>query len=424
MLIAGGGLALLGLAAHAQVQTQARETSAPALTPALSLPQALQAARDNLQVRLARQNAAAARGDIAAADHASAPVLTAKASSIDLQNGLGGGNVVRDKRIDKSVGLDWTLERGNKRELRTTQARRAAEAAELDLDETTVQQQVVTAGAFWDLVAAQQRLAQVQALERHAGELSQAAQRRLRAGDVSQQEALRTEIEARRASAELRAVEADRQKAAVTLAELTGLPAATLAAEADWPQPAPNTMPAADLDRRPAVRAEIQRVAAAESALQGAMALRRNDVTVGASYDHFPGTSRRLFELRLQMPLAGVFGNYGYEGEIMRAQAQLNQAQVQLDKARRDADSDNARLRADLAAAAARSAEFTTTIVPRARQVAEMAELAYSRGALPLVDLIESRRTLRAVLLDEIDVRAAYARALAAWELRQAPPAP
>ncbi|WP_427914036.1 hypothetical protein ACPWT1_03535 [Ramlibacter sp. MMS24-I3-19] len=53
-----------------------------------------------------------------------------------------------------------------------------------------------------------------------------------------------------------------------------------------------------------------------------------------------------------------------------------------------------------------------------------MAELAYSKGALPLVDLIDARRTLRAVLLDDIAARAEHARAQAAWQLRQASATP
>jgi cobalt-zinc-cadmium efflux system outer membrane protein len=53
-----------------------------------------------------------------------------------------------------------------------------------------------------------------------------------------------------------------------------------------------------------------------------------------------------------------------------------------------------------------------------------MAELAYSRGALPLVDLIDARRTLRTVLLEEVAARADHARAWTAWQLRQAPAAP
>jgi cobalt-zinc-cadmium efflux system outer membrane protein len=162
-------------------------------------------------------------------------------------------------------------------------------------------------------------------------------------------------------------------------------------------------------------------VQGAQAALDSAMALRRNDVTVGASLDHQPGTSRRMVELRLQMPLGGMWGTYGYEGEIARARAQLEQAQAQLDKVQRVAATDNARLQADLREAAARSARFQDEIVPRARQVAGMAELAYSKGALSLTELIDARRTLRAVLLDEIVARSDFGRAAAVWQLRQAP---
>ena len=151
------------------------------------------------------------------------------------------------------------------------------------------------------------------------------------------------------------------------------------------------------------------------------LAQRRNDVTVGTSLNHQPGTSRAMLELRLQMPLAGVLGNYAYEGEIARAQAQLSQAGDELDRTRRQAAVEQARLREDLDASAARVQAFDADIVPRARRVADMSELAYGRGAVPLVELVDARRTLRSVLLDQIAARADHARALAAWQLRAQP---
>jgi cobalt-zinc-cadmium efflux system outer membrane protein len=350
-------------------------------------------------------------------------VLSGKASEIDLQNGVGGGSWVGGKRIDKSIGIDWTIERGNKRELRTRAAQRSADAAQLDLAEVVVQQQLAVAAAFYDLLAAQERLEQVGAIERSASQLAEASQRRLRAGDISQQESLRTDIEARRAQADLRTAQADRQRAAIVLGQLTGL-RGDIAAQPGWPPLGAAVPPAPDTEQRADVRAALQRVQAAQAAFDNALALRRNDVTVGASFDHFPGTSRRLLEVRAQMPLAGVFGTYDYQGEIGRARAALDQAQDQLEKIRRVAAAEGGRLAEDLRAAAARAADYEQAIVPRARQVAAMAELAYSRGALPLVDLIDARRTLRSVLLDEVTARAEFARAWTAWQLRQAPIAP
>jgi cobalt-zinc-cadmium efflux system outer membrane protein len=391
---------------------------AQAAPPVLTLAQALQAARENVDVSLARRALAAARADISAADHAPAPVLSGKASSIDLSNGIGGGSVLGSKRIDKAIGLDWTYERGDKRQLRTRTAERNADAAQLDLDEVTVQQQLAVAAAFYDVLAAQERIVQVSAIGKSAEELSAASQRRQRAGDISQQESLRTEIESRRAQAELRAVQADRTRAALALGRLIGV-RGDLGVEQAWPRMAVDVPPAPDPEQRADVLAARQRVQAAQAAFDSALALRKNDVTLGTSIDHYPGTSRRLLELRMQMPLAGLFGSYGYEGEIARARAVLDQSQDQLDKTLAGATAETARLVEDLKASASRATEFEQSIVPRARQVASMAELAYSRGALPLVDLIDARRTLRTVLLDDVGARAEYARAYAAWQLRQ-----
>ena len=85
----------------------------------LGLEQVLGLAGANLEVHISQGQLDAARADIVSADRAPLPVLSARTSSIDLQNGIGAGNAWRDKRIDKGVGLDLTYERGNKRELRT-----------------------------------------------------------------------------------------------------------------------------------------------------------------------------------------------------------------------------------------------------------------------------------------------------------------
>lgn len=404
--------------------TAGAQTTAPAATahPGVSLGQAMAAARDNLDVALSRRALEAARADVVTADHAQVPVVSLKASQIDLQNGVGGGNLLRDKRIDKAVGVDWTWERGNKRELRTRLARGSAEAAQADLEEVQVQQQLAAASAFYDLLAVQERIAHVREIQSSATQLSATAARRVRAGDLPQQEAMRTEIEAQRAGADLQSALAERQRAQAALALLTGM-APTLGADGGFPAP---DAPAAQVT--PAARADVRaaqfRVDAAQAALDGAVALRKSDVTLGSTIDHYPGTSNRLLEVRLQVPLNGVLGSYGFEGEIGRARAQLAQAQDQLAKIQRAADADVQRLQLDLQAFSSRAAVYQKSIVPQARQVAAMAELAYSKGALSLTDLIDARRTLRNALVEEVAARADHARALAAWQLRNAAAAP
>ena len=422
---------ILSIALPVGAQGSVAPNASPAATTAgpatvLSLAQALQAARNNLDVSLARRALTAARADITAADHAPAPVLSAKASSIDLQNGIGGGNAFTQKRIDKAIGLDWTWERGNKRALRTLAAQRTASAAQADVDEALVLQQLATASGYFDLLAAQERIEEVGAISRSAAQLATTAARRVKAGDLAANDAARTEIEAQRASSDLLTAQLERQRTALALAQLTGFTGpGMLQAQPDWPvrlaaDDAPgDTTPYPLVEARADVRAAQQRVEAAQAALDVATAQKKADITVGTSLDHFPGTSNRLLELRAQMPLYGIFGGYNFQGEVARAQAQLDQAQDLLDKTRRAGAIDLQRLQQDRQGAAARSLGFETTILPRARKLAEMAELAYNKGAMSLTDLIDARRTLRATLLEELAARTEHAKAAQAWKLRQ-----
>ena len=447
--------AVLGLAGatfaallHAQAAPTPALAQAPTLTlaqaSALTLAQALRAARNNVDVALARSAAVAAQADVLAADHAPAPTLSAKLSSIDLQNGIGAGNLLGDKRIDKGIGVDWTYERGNKRALRTQAAQRGASAAAADLEDTQMQQLLAAAGAFFDLSAAQERIAQVEANAAGTAQIASTAARRVTAGDLARQDALRLEIEAERAKGDVLTVKLERQRAALALASLLGAgagPAQALQTQADWPPLAPTgPTPAATayplggdamigsgltdgslqawVEARPDVRAAGERVEAARAAQAGASALKKADITWGVSFDHFPGTSTRQLELRLQMPLQ--FG-YQFQGETGRAQALLTAAQDMLDKARRVATLDLQGLMAQLQSGALRSRSYQQDILPRAAQVAAQAEFAYTKGALNLADLLDARRTLRTTGLEALAARTDHAKAATAWRLRTQP---
>jgi cobalt-zinc-cadmium efflux system outer membrane protein len=394
----------------------------PAPEP-LTLGQALQAARGNLDVVLARSALVAAGADVTAADHAPLPVLSAKLGSIDLQNGIGGGSLLGQKRIDKSLGVDWTWERGSKRALRTQAARQAEAAAQADLEDATLQQLTAAHAAFFDLLAAQERLLQVSALERSAAQLAATAARRVQAGDLAAQDAARTGIEAQRARADVLSAQLERQRAALALRQLTGwtLPADSLQARADWPGIGLDVaLPdlAVAVQSRADVRAAQARLQAAQAALDGATALKRTDVTLGASVDHFPGTSTRLVEFRMQMPLQW---GYGYEGEIGRAQAQLTQAQAAQEKVLRTATGEMQRLQFEALASAQRAQSYEADILPRARKVAEGAEMAYSKGAMSLTDLLDARRVLRTTQIEALAARTDAAKAAGAWQLRVRP---
>jgi cobalt-zinc-cadmium efflux system outer membrane protein len=144
---------------------------------------------------------------------------------------------------------------------------------------------------------------------------------------------------------------------------------------------------------------------------------KKADVTVGSSLDHDPRVSRSSLELRFSVPLQW---GYGFEGEIGRAQAQLTQAQDVAEKTKQDARAELQRLLEEFRTALQRETLYAQDIVPRARRVAEQAEVAYAKGASSLTDLIDARRTLRSTLIEAAFARADYAKSSVVWGLRTA----
>ncbi len=432
LFVPGSLLALLMQAAPVPAQAQnppaATSTGAPAAAPlgaVLSLEQVLQAARQNPDVLAAQRAAQAARADVRAADRAPAPVLSAGVSSIDLRNGTGTGSYWTQRRLDKSLGMDWTWERGNKRGLRTEAAERAASAAAADGQDMRVLQQIGALGAFYDLLAAQERLQIFQELAVSARALAKTAELRLKAGDLSAQDASRTHIEAERAQADLQLARLAHQQAMQALAGWTGqnVPASGWRAEGGWPQAVAPGSPAdidALIEQRPDVLAARERLAALQATLQGALALQHSDPTVGASFDHYPNGERtdRMLAVRIAIPINGFSR---FDGEIRRALALKDQAQDLLDKTRIQARAELLGLLQGWQSQTERLQGYEARILPQARQVAAQAELAYNKGGLSLTDLLDARRTLRATQLEASSVRNEHAHALGAWQLRTAP---
>jgi cobalt-zinc-cadmium efflux system outer membrane protein len=309
--------------------------------------------------------------------------------------------------------------------LRTQAAQSIAAASQSDLAEILVLQQLLAKDAFFDLLAAQERLSHVQAMAQSAKQLAATAQIRVNAGDLSVQDFSRVEIEAQRAQADAQSAQLDLQRAALALAQITGRqlrpePVNAWRLQAQWPSTSVAVGGNAEawLEARADVQAATQRLLATQALVDNAQAQKKLDPTVGVSLDAGANASNRLVELRVQFPLQV---GYAYEGEIGRAVAQHAQAQDQLEKVRLAAQGEWMGLQQDLTNAAGRLQGYEALILPRARKVAQQAELAYTKGAIPLVDLLDARRTLRASLLEALTVQTEFAKAATAWQLRSRP---
>ena len=386
----------------------------------LSHTQALRAASTNFEVAIAKSAWVAAQADVLAADRAPFPILSGKLASIDLDNGIGGGNLVRDKRLDKSVGVDWTWERGGKRSLRTQVAKSSVIAAKADLQEIQILQLLAASSTYLDLLTAQERQQQIEDIASSTVRIAETAAKRAKAGDLARQDVLRLEIEASRGQSDARTAALEVKRARWALAQTMGV--ASVDQAVVWPDSTNNSIsantPQSHLQTRPDLIAAAERVNAARNALDLASSQNKADVTWGASLDHFPGTSRAQVELRFQVPLQW---GYGYQGEIDRARAQLELAQDTLDKLRTNASQEVQRLQSEANAGQERSNTYQNEILPRAQTVAQQAERAYALGALALNDLLDARRTLRATQIEALSARAEQTKAAMVLQLRTQP---
>jgi cobalt-zinc-cadmium efflux system outer membrane protein len=372
----------------------------------------------NRDLLVAQRAVDAARAGATIAGQAPNPTLTYSNANISPNLGIGKGSLL-DKRFDQSLALSQLIERGSKRSLRSGGAEALLRAANADLADVRRQQRLMLHQDFYDLMAAQEKVKLLAETTAIYDRLLEVASLRLRAGDIAAVETSRLKVEVLRARNDERAARTELAQARQSLAYLIGESARAdqLVADAPWPDVAAPDTVAAAVDRRPDLRAARERVEAARQARQLAKSQTTRDVTVGAQLGRSLGYSSYMpavsYGFSLSVPL---FARYAYEGEIAQAETAYTVAVEAGETVKIQAQQEVARAHADLAAATERRRRTENEALPEARRVADAAEFAYRKGALSLSDLLDARRTLRAVELDAVTTRADHAKALAAWQ--------
>lgn len=368
----------------------------------------------NHGLKLARAAVLGAEADVAIAGQVPNPQISINALSISPQEGFGNGGV-RDKRMDSILRFEQLIERGNKRALRGQAAQARLNASRSDFEDAQRQQRQALRLAYYDLMLTQEKQLLAADSAQLYGSSLVASELRLKVGDISKTDLARLRIEQQRADNDARQATAERERAQVALAYLIGkaAEARSLVATDPWQKAEALVDKTLDLGLRPDVRAARARVDAAEHARELAQSLKKRDVTVGVQLEHnqqnHPTNS---FGLGLSMPL---FVHHEYEGEIARAEAELQMARELLAQTETQAQGDVDQARADLLVALDRRKRLESGLLGDAAQVAKAAEFAYVKGAMGLIDLLDARRTWRQIQLEAAQARADHARALVSW---------
>jgi outer membrane protein, heavy metal efflux system len=412
------GLAFMPLAAFGQ----SVDLTALTLTQAEELLQ-----ERNRELQVARRALEAAGANTLTAGARPNPTLSLGVSTINPTQGVGAGPL-RDKIIDSSVRIDQVIERGDRRELRLAGAKSLESASTEDLSEAQRQQRLALRNAYYDLLFAQDKVDIARdTIALFEGSV-RAAELRLKAGDIAMADVARLRVDALRAQNDARAAEADQRRAQLALAYMIGAEGRAIGIRAADPWPSiysgrPGGPVDELIERRPDVRAAINRLRAAQSARELARSLRTRDVSVGVSYDHYPvnpgyangsgaGTGNS-FGVFMSVP---IFVGYYYEGEIRRSEVDFDAATEGLDRVRAQARTEIARAFSDLQAAAERLQRYDESLLIEAKRAADSAEFAYKNGAIGVMDLLDARRTLRAIQIDAASARNDHSKALAAWQ--------
>jgi outer membrane protein, heavy metal efflux system len=399
---------------------QTLNNDSQALEP-LSLWEVEQKASTNRTVAVLEKAAAVARAEIERVNVRPNPTLSGQ-----LGNTLGGRYGVRE--TDRLVRIEQLFERGNKQALRTGSATALAAAAHAEISAAIREQRQLATQTYFDLALAQSQVTLLQENLKNYERLLDGINRRLTAGDIAAIEVTRLRVETARANNDLRFGQAQVIRASIDLAQKINKDSATASLRARDALPTGpeidaqveaalkdlNTRKIEAAAQRAELRAAQSRIDAAAKNLDLSRQLRTRDISLGFQAERSPSSDGTIFALSASVPLF-IFNDY--RGDISKAQAELDQAQLEKDRISLVIQSEIDLALAQVMAARDRAQRLLKEVVPTARQAADTIEFGFLKGAGSLTDLFDARRQYNSVRQEAEAAKADVAKALAALRL-------
>jgi cobalt-zinc-cadmium efflux system outer membrane protein len=380
-------LAMAGLCCAQSVALAQQYGAAPAATPhatpvGLTLKTALERAlQRHPEVRAAANEAAATAGAVQQAGTRANPELEL----------LREGSSQPDRST--TVQFNIPLELGGKRAARVRAAQSEQRVAAIEVDAARARIRSETIAAFYELLAAKERVHLAGEMMALAAKASETAGKRVIAGKVSPVEETRAKVA--QAGVRIDAVQAKREhaRARLRLAALTGDDASRIdvANTATMQPPAIADLPAllARLEQAPSM-ARARAVVAHREALVDVERTRRTpDVTVALGSKREDGRRQTVVGLSVPLPL------------FNRNQGSLLESLRRADKARDELEAAAVRLRSELAEAHLRltsSSEelrlIAEEVLPGAESTYQAASRGFELGKFSFLEVLDAQRTL------------------------------
>jgi outer membrane protein, heavy metal efflux system len=423
----GGVVAILAVGpATAELAAQAT-AAAPDTVRRISLGEAIgRLESHNLELRLAREEAAAAEARIAAAGVLPNPALSAGREQL---TGEPGGY------HETTLQVGQTLLLGGQRGLRREAARRMAAAAQARLEGARLRLAFEIHRAYLRAAAAEADLAALAETTDVFRRVEESGRSRLAEGDISRFDQSRLQIERARyetllARARLALAEASHELTLLISPDSIGT--RTLLLPSERLSELASALPVSDIavtllaaPGRADVRAAEAEIEAAQAAVTLQRRLRIPDVTLSGGYkrqaDGYQGTV-----MGVSVPLPVWDRN---RGGIAEAEANLAAARTRRELALRGAEGEIRRAWEIRRSLEERMRLIGETLLPESAGLLETARLAYAEGEMTLVELLDAadayrgaRESVTALLAEYLS--AGYELERATGRLLETPTAP
>jgi outer membrane protein, heavy metal efflux system len=391
-LIAGIAALLLALPGGAGLAAQNTPVP-PEPVRRISLAEAVQR-RDsqNLQLRLARQELAAAEARASAAGVLPNPALSVAREQ--LSGGAAGYH-------ETTVQLGQALPLGGQPALRRDAARHASEAARTRLESLSLRLAFDVHRAYLHAAAAESDLEALSETTEVFRSVEESGRSRLAEGDISRFDQSRLQIERARyetllSRARLSLLEASRELTLLIAPDSVAARTLLLPSERlDELAAAAGTAAAEDALRFAAARADVRaaeaEIEAAEAARTLALRLRVPDVTLSGGFKHQADGFRGVVA-GVSLPLPLWDRN---RGGIAEAEANLAAAHTRRALAFRGAQSEIRRAVEVRRELEARLRLIGETLLPESAGLLETARIAYAEGEMSLVELLDAADAYR-----------------------------
>ncbi len=303
--------------------------------------------------------------------------------------------------------IQQLIETAGKRRLRIESSELATEAVSLDLQDTLRTLTNAVRHSYYSLLLAQKTAAVANDNFERYREILRVNAVRLKVGDIAATDFTRMEVESLKAQADQDQAKTVLNQARADLLLLLGWPENSLEITAveTWAQAAPEIAKAGQeqlvaqaIERRPDLHAARVRIEQSEKMLTLANRLTIPDVTVNAYYQRDPGnffTDSGGVGFSVPLPLF-----YRQEGEISKARVALQTSELAVKQVEQGVRADVMKALSAWQSADTIAQRFETDVVKRIEQLRKAQEIAYQKGAVGLLDLIDAERNYKAMMLD------------------------